>query len=65
MTKVSEIARRFFSSYCRSVGAIELAKCLDREIRNKYSFQHHPMGNSLPDGAVLSVVGIRHVDFSE
>jgi len=47
------------------VGSIELGKYLDREIPNKSSFQHHPMGNSLQDGAVLSVVGICHVIFSE
>lgn len=41
--------------------SVGLGTYLDRESRIKSTFQHHPMGDSLPDGTVLSLAGIRHV----
>ncbi len=58
--KVSEIARRCFSLCYRPADPVQLGKCLGREIREQSSFQHYPMSNSLQDGTVLYVVGIRH-----
>ena len=58
--QVPEIARRFLRS-CRWPGdSGEFGERLGQKIRNQASFKHRPMGNSLPDRAVLSVVCIRH-----
>jgi len=58
--KGPEIARPFFSSRRRPVDSVELGERLERKIRNKSSFKHAPVGNSLQDRAVFSVVCIRH-----
>jgi hypothetical protein len=42
------------------VDSVEFGERLERKIRNESFFKHHPMGDSLQDQAVLSVVSIRH-----
>jgi hypothetical protein len=58
--KVPEIACRFVSSRCWPVDSVELGERLRRKIWRESSFEHRPMGNSLQNRAVLSVVSIRH-----
>jgi hypothetical protein len=58
--KVPEITGRFLSLRRWPVDSVEFGERLGWKIWNKSSFQHRPMGNSLQDGAVLSVVCSHH-----
>ncbi len=58
--KVPEITRRLLSSPRWPVDFVELGERLERKIRNKSSFKHHPMGDSFQDRAVLSIVRMGH-----
>jgi hypothetical protein len=58
--KVPEITRRSLNLRRRPVDSIKLGERRGRKIWNQPFFEHHPMGNSLQDRAVLSVVCIRH-----
>jgi hypothetical protein len=42
------------------VDSVKLGERRGRKIWNQPFFEHHPMGNSLQDRTVLSVVCIRH-----
>jgi hypothetical protein len=58
--QVPKITRRLLSLRRWGVDSVKLGERLGRKIWNKSSFKHRPMGNSLQDRAVLSVVCIRH-----
>ena len=58
--KVPEIMRRFLSSRRWPADSVEFGQRLERKIWNKSSLEHRPMGDSLQDRAVLSVVRILH-----
>jgi hypothetical protein len=59
--KVPEIVRRSLNLHGRPVDSVKLGERRGRKIWNQPFFEHHPMGNSLQDRAVLSVVYIRHI----
>jgi len=59
--KVPEITRRSLNLRGWPVDSVKLGKRRGRKIWNQAFFKHHPMGNSLQDRAVLSVICVRHI----